>query len=102
MAAVGSDWQIAAVQHIVREKSSFVAAFPQPALMMWPNPRLMAADDLACLGFAVAHAIDSNAGSTGLSEEYLVAAQRICRLCCPHKPWFWHGCCIWLFCMPRQ
>ncbi len=75
------DWQIAAVQHIgQREKSPlFVASFSATRLDDVAESTVNgAADDLARLGFAVAHAIDSDAPAVpGLSEEYLVAAQRI-------------------------
>ena len=75
------DWQIAAVQHIGQRKKSplFVASFSATRLDDVAESTVNgAADDLARLGFAVAHAIDSDAPAVpGLSEEYMVAAQRI-------------------------
>jgi NADH-quinone oxidoreductase subunit G len=75
------DWQIAAVQHIgQREKSPlFVASFNATRLDDVAEATLNgAADDLARLGFAVAHAIDSAAPAVpDLSEEQAAAAQRI-------------------------
>jgi NADH-quinone oxidoreductase subunit G len=75
------DWQIAAVQHIgQREKSPlFVASFNATRLDDVAESTFNgAADDLARLGFAVAHAIDSAAPAVpDLSEAQAVAAQRI-------------------------
>jgi NADH-quinone oxidoreductase subunit G len=85
------DWQIAAVQHIgQREKSPlFIASFCATRLDDVAESSINgAADDLARLGFAVAHAIDSDAPAVpGLSEEYAVAAQRIAQaLLAAQKP----------------
>jgi len=75
------DWQIAAVQHIgQREKSPlFIASFNVTRLDDVAESTVNgAADDLARLGFAVAHAIDNDAPAVpGLSEEYGGMAQRI-------------------------
>ncbi len=85
------DWQIAAVQHIgQRDKSPlFVASFCATRLDDVAESTLNgAADDIARLGFAVAHAIDGDAPAVpGLSEEYLAAAQRIAQaLLAAQKP----------------
>jgi NADH-quinone oxidoreductase subunit G len=75
------DWQIAAVQHIgQREKSPlYIASFTATRLDDVAESTINGAgDDLARLGFAVAHAIDSDAPAVpGLSEEYRDMAQRI-------------------------
>jgi NADH-quinone oxidoreductase subunit G len=85
------DWQIAAVQHIgQRDKSPlFVASFCATRLDDIAESTLNgAADDIARLGFAVAHAIDGDAPAVpGLSPEYLAAAQRIAQaLIAAQKP----------------
>jgi len=77
------DWQIAAVQHIgQREKSPlFVASFCGTRLDDVAESTLNgAADDLARLGFAVAHEIDNDAPPvSGLSDEFAIASQRIAK-----------------------
>ncbi|HEY6131678.1 MAG TPA: NADH-quinone oxidoreductase subunit NuoG, partial [Halioglobus sp.] len=75
------DWQIAAVQHIGQRAKSplFIASFAATRLDDVAESTMNgAADDLARLGFAVAHAIDSDAPAvSGLSDEHQGLAQRI-------------------------
>jgi len=75
------DWQIAAVQHIGQRARSplFIASFASTRLDDIAESTFHgAADDLARLGFAVAHAIDSSAPAvSGLSDTEQAMAQRI-------------------------
>jgi len=85
------DWQIAAVQHIgQREKSPlFIASFTGTRLDDVAEATVNgAAEDLARLGFAVAHAIDSEAPAVpDLPDEDLRKAERIAQaLLGAHKP----------------
>jgi NADH-quinone oxidoreductase subunit G len=85
------DWQIAAVQHIgQREKCPlFIGSYSATRLDDVAESTVNgAADDLARLGFAVAHFIDSDAPAVpGLSAEYAAVAQRIAQaLLAAEKP----------------
>lgn len=85
------DWQIAAVQHIGQHAKSplFIASFAATRLDDVAESTCHgAANDLARLGFAVAHAIDDTAPAvSGLSEEQQAMAQRVAQaLLAAEKP----------------
>lgn len=85
------DWQIAAVQHIGQRAKSplFIGSFAATRLDDVAEATINgAADELARLGYAVAHAIDSDAPAVpGLADDQLAMAQRIAQsLLAAQKP----------------